>query len=200
MFNLKYLIMSYSTILTRSMVCVAAMCFSSLAVSAAAEKEIITFDVTRPVDSDNTTLTSCGLNSKYLALRMGCLSVEQLESALSKGTVKFIAKQGTTTTWYNTSSFGAYGHTFSTKGIAVASSTHRNAALMSKYEKGEFLVGHIPAKVVEGETYTFTQAFVKETDTLAYVFNVTIGQTESVSSDQPGLDESFVHRKDYTYD
>ena len=68
---------------------------------------------------------------------------------------------------------------------------------MSKYENGDFYIGHIPEKVVEGETYTFTQAFVLGTDTLAYVFNVTMGQTESVSSDQPSEDESFIHRKDY---
>ena len=189
--------MGNSTNLKRKVMCLLALCFNVLVVSAAGTKEVYTFDVVRPVGADKETLTSCGLNSKYTALKMGCLSADELNNKLAKGDVKFIARQGTTASWYGTASFGSFGHTFSTKGIALASNTHRNAALMSKYENGDIFIGHIPEKVVEGETYTFTQAFVLGTDTLAYVFNVTMGQTESVSSDQPSEDESFIHRKDY---
>ena len=170
-------------------------CFAGL--YAAGTKDVVTFNVTRPANSDATTLTSCGLNAKYVAFKMGCLTVDALNDKLSSKDVVFIAQQGTTSTWYSAASFGSFGHTFSTKGYALASNTHRNAALMSKYEGNDILVGHIPAKVTEGTTYSFTQAFVNGTDTLALQFNVTIGQTESVESDQPGEDEVFNHREDY---
>jgi hypothetical protein len=174
------------------------MCCCAMSAFAGGKKETITFNVTRAADSDASALTSCGLNAQYVALKMGCLSVEELNTKLSSKDVVLIARQGTTDTWYTTASFGSFGHTFSTKGYALASSTHRNAALMSKFENNDFLVGHIPAKVTEGTTYSFLQAFVSGTDTLAYQFNVTIGQTESVESDQPSLDETFVHRADAT--
>ena len=151
--------MGNSTNLKRKVMCLLALCFNVLVVSAAGTKEVYTFDVVRPVGADKEVLTSCGLNSKYTALKMGCLSADELNNKLAKGDVKFIARQGTTASWYGTASFGSFGHTFSTKGIALASNTHRNAALMSKYENGDFYIGHIPEKVVEGETYTFTQAF-----------------------------------------
>lgn len=186
------------TDLKRSIICLLSSCFSVLAVTAAGTKEVITFDVTRPVESGSETLTSCGLNAQYVALKMGCMNVEELESKMLKDEVLFIARQGSTSSWYGTSSFGTYGHAFSVKGIALANKTHRNAALMCKFENNDFHIGHVTGKVEEGTTYTFTQAFVAGTDTLAYVFNVTMGQTESVSSDQPGLDETFIHREDDT--
>lgn len=160
-------------------------------------KETITFNVNQPLDK--LTTTPCGLNVAYTALKMGCLSADDLATAMSKSEVKFIARQGSKDTWYETSNYGTYGHRFTTGGLVSGNS--KNAALMSKFDEGDFHLRHVDSKVTEGETYTFTQAFVHNADTLAYVFNVTIGGEEvKITTDQPDKNNTFVHRKDYTED
>ncbi len=165
----------------------------------AASKETITFNVTRPADKLKTEFTACGLNNLYIALSFGYESETDLATALTNGDVVFHAKQGETTSWYATSTSGEYGHWFTTKGIAVKNGA-KTAVVMGRYEDGEYYVAHDPSKLAEGDVVTFRQAFIRDTDTLLYQVNLTIGQAESVTTDQPSKEETFIHRKDYTDD
>ncbi len=182
----------------RKVLCSAALLASCLNANASS-KEIVTFNVTRPADKEKTELTACGLNQLYVAMKMGYTTIADFTTALNNEDVVFHAKQGATDRWYSTATSGAYGHWFSTKGVAVKS-TASTAALMGRYDDGEYYVAHNPSKMSEGETASFAQAFIHGEDTLVYQVNLTIGQTETVSTDQPGLDETFLHRKDYTDD
>ncbi len=177
----------------RKGLCVVALAGSCVSAMAGV-KETISFDVTRKADSEKTEFTACGLNSLYVAMRMGCGSVAELYDALRSGKVLFHAKQRDS--WYQTSTSGLYGHWFTTTGAPVAS-TNSRAAAMGRFENEDYYVAHNPSKLSEGDVVDFTQAFINGGDTLLIEVSLTIGQTESVVADQPNKDETFIHRKDY---
>ncbi len=184
----------------RSVLCVVALLCSCLT-AYAGTKEIIHFSVTRPATMPVSTLTDCGFNNLYVALKMGYTSEEALADALESGEVVFHARQGTTDNWYTTATSGAYGHWFNTNGWAQKSSASK-AVVMGRYDNGAYYVAHSPAKIKTG-TVTFAQAFIRNTDTLMYEVQLTIdaaAEVASVTTDQPSKNDTFLHRKDYTDD
>lgn len=185
------------TILRRAALSLAVM--AGTVMPSMAVTEVVTFNVSRPVASEQTAPTSCGLNLLYVAMNLGYTKSSDLVSAMDKGEVQFIAKQGSTSSWYTTPTAGAYGHWFTANGLAVKSGNSR-AVVMSEFEDNDFHIAHNVKKVVAGDMYSFVQAFVHKKDTVKIVFNVTMGDKETVESDQPSVDETFIHRKDYTDD
>ena len=151
----------------------------------------ITRDASR--DTDSPTVLRASVNA--LCEAFGRPSEESFETGLETGTIKFVAKQGTTNSVYATATYGAHGHWFNHRSIAVAANS-ANRRVACQYSKGYFYIIHNPAKTQEGETYTFTQMFIQSADTVAYTFTVTLGTPESVNSDQPVYEEKIVHRAD----
>ena len=151
----------------------------------------VTRDVSR--DAENPSVVRTSVNALVEAFNRS--SEEAFEKGLSSGTIRFVAKQGQTTSVYNTPTYGSYGHWFTARGIACAA-TSKSRCVACKYDSGYFYIVHNTAKAFEGDAYTFTQMFIQDADTVAYEFHVTIGAYESYDSDQPEYEEKIEHRAD----
>jgi hypothetical protein len=154
-----------------------------------------TVDVTRDASRDMTAPSVVRVSVNALCDAFNRSSAEAFDKGLSAGTIKFVAKQGTTDRVYSTASYGTYGHWFTASGIAcTASSNSRRIAC--KYDTGFFYLVHNADKAALGDTYSFTQMFVQADDTVAYTFNVTLGTAENSVSNQPEYVELIDHRPD----
>ena len=175
---------------------------SCTALGFAGSKVTYTTDITRDVQktSDAPTLMRVSTNAIVEAFKLS--SEEGLEKALAAGTVQFVAKQGSQDKTYNTPAYGNYGYWFTKSGVGCAAS-NTNRRVACKYEKGYFYVIHnttTNAKglpyVNTGDVYSFAEMFVQGTDTVQYVFHVTMGADERIDSDQPDYVETIEHRAD----
>lgn len=163
--------------------------------STAGTKVTYNATITRDASRDITTPTVLRVSVNALCEAFNRTSAEAFEKGLSAGTIKFVAKQGSTDRVYTTASYGTCGHWFTANGIAcTASSNSRRIAC--KYDTGYFYLVHNTAKAAEGDNYAFTQMFIQDDDTVAYTFNVTLGTADRVSSDQPEYEELIDHRPD----
>ena len=162
----------------------------------AQNKTVFTINVTRPADMAKETVTKCEVNSAFIALKFGLGTDSRVNSALSSGLIEFYGIQSNGS-FYSTYTNGTYGHWFAKSGNVVANN-HRNAVVGLQFSLSGYSVTHIPTKVALGDKFTCRQALVyDEKDTIEYVVNLTIGDKESVTTDQPDEAETFVHRKDY---
>ena len=156
-------------------------------------KATYTTDITRSAEATNPTQVKVSTNAIVEAFKLS--SEEGLEKALTAGTVKFLARQGKTYSTYSTKSYGKQGYWFTKDGIAC-SATNANRRVACKYEAGYFHITHFADKVKTGDKFHFTELFVQGTDTVEYVFYVTMGIPESISTDQPEYVETIEHRTD----
>lgn len=173
----------------------------SAAFGFAGSKVTYTTDITRDVarSEDTPTLMRVSTNAIVEAFKLS--SEEAFANALSAGTIQFLAKQGSQDKTYGTKSYGnGYWFTASGVGCGATASTRRVAC---QYSDGYFKLIHnttanrsgVPY-VNTGDNYTFAEMFVQGADTVQYVFRVTIGSQESISSDQPDYMEVIEHRAD----
>ncbi|MBQ9641425.1 MAG: DUF4859 domain-containing protein [Bacteroidaceae bacterium] len=163
--------------------------------SQAGTKTTYHVNVTRDAARDTETPSVVRASVNALAEAFNRSSEEAFAKGLAAGTIKFVAKQGTTNTVYNTSTYGTYGHWFTARSIACAA-TNKNRCIASKYDTGYFYITHNPDKAQQGTAYQFTQMFIQDTDTVAYEFTVTLGTRETAESDQPAYQETINHRPD----
>ncbi len=163
----------------------------SLAGSKVTYHASITRDASRDVDSP--TVLRASVNALCDAFNRP--SEESFEKGLASGTIKFIARQGTTSSFYTQSTYGTYGQWFTARSIACTASSN-NRRVACQYSGGFFHLIHLPGKAVAGDTYTFTQLFVQAADTVEYLFTVTLGSFDRATSDQPAYEEVIDHRAD----
>ena len=143
-----------------------------------------TFDIQRSYDSE--TASRCQVSEavvgKYFGLSSGFTS--QLSNSKVKILAYYYNSSGAVKT-YSAYTASPYGYWFNAKGNPV----NKIAQYCTKvtYSGGYFLVEHDKANAVKGETYTVMEAVVQPAtaDTLLYVFNVTLGDEDAVSTDQP---------------
>ena len=151
-------------------------------VSFAGGRYTYTFDVKRP--SDATEATSCTVKQTLVKSLVGAksLSALSLKAAWTSSSGKETFYTGNTT-----GNDSEQGHWFSKSGIATAKS--KNYCIKVVWDAPEFQVSHnAEANAEVGNTYTVKEAFVYNSDTIVYVFNVTIGEAGSamsVTDDQP---------------
>ena len=164
------------------------------ALSHAGSKVTYTANIIRDTEKASDAPTVMRVSTNVLVDAFGRSSEESLEKGISLGSIRFLAKQGSTNTTYSTKSYGT-GYWFTKKGVACAAS-NANRCVACKYENGYFKIIHNNAKVSAGDSFTFAEMFVQDADTVQYVFNVTIGSGDSVESDQPEYVETVEHRTD----
>ncbi|MCH5177831.1 MAG: hypothetical protein J1F25_07385 [Prevotellaceae bacterium] len=165
------------------------LCVAVLPVSAKSTKHTYTFTVGRTLTQDTPSM--CAIHPNVLQAHLG---VNNIMTALGNGTVQFYAIQATTGKFYSTSTLVPYGHYFNAAGVAV-NGTSKNSVVSSQFKNGsQFEVNTIEGRIEDGSAYSFSQAFVngQTADTVVYHFNVNIGATQYVRSDEPKI----VHRAD----
>ena len=161
----------------------------------AGSKVTYTTDITRDAAKTQDTPTTMKLSTNALVEAFSLPSEEALFKALTAGTIKFLAKQGSSDKTSAATSYGTYGYWFTKAGSPVTA-TNTNRRVACKYEDGNFHIIHYNNKVTEGDSFTFTEMFVQSTDTVQYVFHVSFGPVESIDSDQPDYVEVLEHRAD----
>lgn len=155
-----------------------------------------TTSLTRNVNKTVNETTRFQANTDLLCDAFGRKDLESLNTGLNAKTIKFLAKQGSTNTTYSSASYGTYGYWFTAKGVATAS-TSTSRRIACKYEDGVFKIAHFNDKVVSGDQFSFAEMFVQGSDTVQYVFNVTMGDADAIiSTDQPAFTERINHRAD----
>lgn len=161
----------------------------------AGSKVIYTTEVTRNIASPVTSPTIVKVSTNAIVDGFGLPTVSAIEQGLAAGSIKFYAKQGSSKSVYSTSSYGAYGFWFSKSGIALVS-TNTNRRIACKYEDGSFNIVHDNSTVKSGDTYSFAEMFIHDSDTIQYSFRLTMGDKDSYESDQPAYREIIDHRAD----
>lgn len=164
------------------------------ALSYAGSKVTYTANIIRDAEKASDAPTVMRVSTNVLVDAFGRSSEESLEKGISLGSIRFLAKQGSTNATYSTKSYGT-GYWFTKKGVACAAS-NANRCVACKYEKGYFKIIHNNTKASAGDSFTFAEMFVQDADTVQYVFNVTIGSGDRVESDQPEYVETIEHRTD----
>lgn len=171
---------------------------SSALTALAGSKVTYTTDVTRDVAKAEDAPTAVRLSTNVLVEAFGLSSEGAFHQALDGGTIKFLAKEGKSNTTNGAVSYGSHGFWFTATAYRC-NATSANRRVACKYEDGFFYLIHnttvnksgLPY-VNTGDQFSFTTLFVQNTDTVQYVFNVTIGSNESVETDQP--DYTFIGR------
>lgn len=157
-------------------------------------KVTYTAHITRDAEKSADVPTMMKVSTNVLVSTFHLSSEEALEDAVSKGTVSFLAKQGSTSSTYSAKSYGC-GYWFTKSGVGCTS-TNSNRRVACKYENGYFHIIHYNNAVEEGDSFSFTEMFVYGNDTVQYHFNVTLGTPETVTDDQPEYAETIEHRTD----
>lgn len=165
------------------------------AISSAQSKVTYTTDVTRDVSKTSDSPTLMRVSTNILCEKFKRSSEEAISTGLSAGTIKFAAVQGTSGTLYMTSSYGTYGYWFTASGLATtATKSVRRFAV--QYASGYFKFIHNNEKCLQGEEYSASVMFIQNTDTVEYRFNVTMGSSDAIDTDQPAYQETIEHRED----
>ncbi len=149
-------------------------------------KSVYTFDVQRTISQ--TTASECKAKGSMIIAKLNCADAT-MNDALNNKSIK-IYTVNPNSGKYTLGSTTCY---FNTKGLAV-SSANVGKAFISKYDGSSAFSVNTYAKIEDGNSYTFKEAFVHEStkDTIEIVFNVTIGNKQSVTTDLP----EFNHRAD----
>lgn len=167
---------------------------ANVAWSFAGTKVTYTTEVTRPAERTIDQPTQMRVSTNAIVEAFSLPSADALEKAITSGSVLFLAQQANNGKTYSTKSYGN-GYWFTASGIGCAA-TNANRRIACKYEDGYFHIVHYNDRVNLGDTFSFTEMFVQKSDTVVYTFNVTIGTSESVKSDQPAYEEVIEHRPD----
>ena len=174
------------------------MLFIALCITAAGRRTTFTVDVNRPFDAPATHFA---VNTKMLAAAYGLADSKAIDSKMMAGILMLVAT-------YNTSSGkegfysqrtieSGFGHWFAASGMATSKTDKR--AIRVEYSEGIFLISHnTAANVSEGDRFTVKESFIctEQTDTLTYVFNITVGGTDKTVSSNEG--KVAFGRPDYT--
>lgn len=154
----------------------------------AGNKNVFTFDIQRTIDQ--TSASICPASGSILGGLLNCV----LSESLASHSVKFCSVHPTTGKYSAGSTISPYGHYFNVDGLAVSAANVKRA-LSSQYDgTSKFTVKTIEGMVEDGGIYSFKEALVNvlTKDTVEFHFQITIGKTQSVSTDLP----AFNHRKD----
>ncbi len=143
-----------------------------------------TFTIERTMDQEEPT--TCQVHETVLKSNLG---METLD--FSKLAVYSLQASGAVYKNWKVQPLGNY---FSAIGNVVTSKLRAIGYITFDTQKKAFSVMHIEKNVTLGETYTMRECIVNEStnDSVFYVFNMTMGTKQSVSSDEP----AFVHRAD----
>lgn len=162
----------------------------------AGSKTTYTTSLTRDVSKTVDQTTRFQVNMDLLCQAFKRDGLESFNNGLSSGTIKVLARQGSTGKTYSTPSFSTYGFWYTAKGLGTtASNTSRRIAC--KYDDTSFKLVHYNGKVVEGDVYNFGIMFVQSTDTVQYEFNVTMGTADQITAtDQPVYERQIKGRAD----
>lgn len=147
-----------------------------------------TFTIERTMGQEEPTF--CQVHESVLKAN---LNAETLNFSSNIKVYSIQATNGKPYTEYKVQPLGNYfnstGNVATTKSVAVASITFDT-------QKMGFSVMHYEGRrnAQDGETYTMHEAIINTTtkDTVLYVFNMTMGTKQSVSSDEP----AYIHRAD----
>lgn len=171
-------------------------------ISFAGAKQIYTTDIVRDVAKTESQPALMRVSTNVLVEAFQLSSEEAFFKALAAGSVKFLAKSGSKGTISSAVSYGTHGYWFTSSSVVVTAE-NGNRRVACKYEDGYFHLIHRTGSnlkglpyVNTGDSYSFTQLFVMGTDTVEYVFNVTMGSAERIDTDQPPYEEVLEHRKD----
>ena len=151
------------------------------------------FEISRTINQ--TSASVCATNTNVLGTKLNCSAEGSFTAAMSSRTVKFYSINPTTGKYTFGSSLSPYGNYFTVTGLAV-NAANRNRAIASEFDGTTgFSITTIDGMVEEGNTYTWRQALIHEAtnDTVVFHFELTISDTESVSTDMP----AFNHRPDH---
>lgn len=144
----------------------------------AGKRYTFNFDVQRTIDAAEESV--CEARPSLLKSLIG---LSNPSSAILRAT--WVSSTGSET-FYETSTTddGTKGHWFAKSGIATTKA--KNYCIKVVWKAPNFYVSHNQdANVEEGGTYTVKEALINGTDTIVYVFNVSIGQENKVTTDQP---------------
>lgn len=166
----------------------ATMCAFAVCVATAwaGSKHTYTFEIQRPIDADQPTecVAKTTLLKSLLGVNASTLANVPLKAMWTSSNGK--------DTYYDTSTSdvsGERGHWFTSTGLATNKS--RNYCIKVVWNAPRFIVTHnAEANTQAGNTYTVREALVQGTDTVLYVFNVTIGEAGSpysVTDNQPAV-------------
>lgn len=150
-------------------------------------KTIYTFDIQRTIDQ--TSASICKAKGSMIVAKLNAAETN-LSDAISNKSVSMFTVHPNTGRYINLTSTTAY---FNTNGLAVTNPNTR--AFISKYDGSTaFSVNAYSGKVTDGNSYTLKEAFVHAAtnDTIEIHFNITIGSSQSVTTDMP----EFNHRAD----
>ena len=165
------------------------------AISAHAGRTTYEFNVQRPFDAESPTV--CKVPSSVLSHMLNTDDFSKISLCASWITSSGKEKFYTTNT---SGSANQKGHWFTNAGIATVNSKSRCIRVIWDKDRPAFTIEHnIEANVEVGSTYSAREALILDTDTLLYIFNVTIGEagsSESITTDQPAV----ISRKNYTDD
>lgn len=153
------------------------------------------FDVQRA--SNSTKATKCPISQAVLGKYIGVSG--DLTSSLQKGTLKILANYFNSSgaeKFYSGYTADPYGYWFTTTGMMT--NKEKSYCIKVTCDGSNFNLEHNAANAPAGNSFEVREAIVKPTsnDTLVFVFNVSIGNKESVTTDQP----QFFARKSYTDD
>ena len=153
------------------------------------------FDVQRA--SNSTKATKCPISQAVLGKYIGVSG--DLTSLLQKGTLKILANYFNSSgaeKFYSGYTADPYGYWFTTTGMMT--NKEKSYCIKVTCDGSNFNLEHNAANAPAGNSFEVREAIVKPTsnDTLVFVFNVSIGNKESVTTDQP----QFFARKSYTDD
>ena len=153
------------------------------------------FDVQKSYNSEEAVKcpVSQAVTGKFLGIS------GDLSSYLKQGNIKINANYFNSTgveKFYTGYTADPYGHWFSATGMPT--NKEKSYCIKIVYENSNFYLSHNAANTSLGDTYELREAIVKTAtkDTLVYIFNITLGSTQSVTTDQP----DFYARKNYTDD
>ena len=163
----------------------------------AGSKVVYTANIVRSLSREVTDLTLLHVSTNALCDAFNYSSEEDLLNAIDDGTVGLYAQSASGKVYTTESQAHSYGTGwwFTKSGIPCTSS-NSNRVTAIKFEEGYFYITHNSAKAAEGTTYSVRNIFVQGEDTIQYLFNISFGDEESVTSDQPEYEYRLKHRTD----
>lgn len=172
----------------RNLLLTTACLAASATIQAAGTKTTYTVKVQRTVGQD---VSQCTVYPEALLKTLGSTATT-LGSALS-GSVKLWAVQPSGR-YYSSSTYGTRGHSFNNSGTVITKTSKKRAIYIDLNTSTGFLIGTVDSMLTAETVYTVREALVNSStaDTVVYEFQVSLGSTASVVSDEP----SFIHRAD----
>lgn len=165
--------------------------------ASAGTKKVYTADVVRPLTKNTSSPTLLRVSTNAICDVFGIPSNQEFDEAVAAGQVELNAQSATGKVYTTSNMAYSYGKGwwFTKSGIPCAS-TNASRCTAIKYENGYFHIVHNDAKVTEGTVYNVREIFVHGNDTVQYLFNITFGDSESITCNQPEYEYRLKHRKD----